>query len=101
VYGEPRAPSDLAATADAHFAAWERLYAALGDGATRGETSRVLAYRHFQDAIVYAARAERAAALRSIALAERHAPDAREVVRLRAALGRGRGPVDVDAIQPR
>ncbi len=100
VHGEPRAPADLAATADAHFQKWERLYARLGQGATRGETNRLLAYRHFQDAIVYASRGERESAGRSVALAERHAPRAREIVRLRAALGRGRGSVDVDAIQP-
>jgi hypothetical protein len=90
------ADTDVARGARVREAILERLYADLGDQVgTSRETREQLVWLHYMDAIFFARVGAREAAQASVARGLALAPEAAELLALRAALAEGEGPIDV------
>jgi hypothetical protein len=98
---EPLGLADLTLAAPGHFARWDEIMAVLGPEAQNEQTQRVLLWRLYIDALLFAQRGERAAADEAASRALRLVPNLPDLVRLREALGQGEGRLDVTPFLPR
>jgi hypothetical protein len=90
------ADTDVARGARVREAILERLYADVGDQlATSEETRAQLVWLHYMDALFFARVGAREPAQHAVARGLALAPEAAELVALRAALAEGEGPIDV------
>ncbi len=97
--GEPTTLAAVRGTAPLHFNAVDALEQALArepGGDTEARVAEYLLWRHYNDAIFFAARGARAEARASVQRALARSPRARELVGLRDALAiEAEGPLDV------
>lgn len=96
---EPLGASDLRLAVPAHDAAWEELLVAVGPSPD-DQTSRVLLWRSYVDALLLARRGEREAATAAAERGLRLAPGTPELSALVAALSDGEGRLDVGPFLP-
>ena len=87
--------TDVREAAGVHAAAIDRLYAHLGDDARETETKNQLLWRHYVDALYFAAVGSRDAGREAVRRGLAIQPEARELVLLERALSEGSGPLDV------
>ncbi len=97
---EPLGITDLRMATPDHFARWDELLAHLGDGAREEQTMRVLLWRLYVDALLFAQRGERDASGEAILRALQLMPDIPELIELQRALGEGTGQLDVTPFLP-
>jgi hypothetical protein len=98
---EPLSLTDVTLAAPDHFARWDELMAVLGPQALDEQTKRVLLWRLYLDALLFAQRGERAAATEAATRALRLVPESPELQRLQQALPQGEGRLDVTPFLPR
>jgi hypothetical protein len=98
---EPLSLTDVTLAAPDHFARWDELLALLGPLARDEQTKRVLLWRTYLDALLFAQRGERAAATEAAARGLRLEPGTPELERLQQALAEGEGRLDVTPFLPR
>lgn len=98
---EPLSLTDVTIAAPDHFARWDELMAVLGPLARDEQTKRVLLWRLYLDALLFAQRGERTAAAEAAARGLRLVPGAPELERLQQALAQGEGRLDVTPFLPR
>jgi len=97
---EPLSLTDVRLAVPDHIERWDRLMARLGDGAREEQTLRVLLWRTYIDALVFARRGEREGARAAVDLALTLVPSAPELLGLRLALEQGEGRVDITPFLP-
>lgn len=98
---EPMTTADVMAEAPRHFQLWKEFYHLLGNGWKEHETWRMLSWSHYQDALFFADRGDRASALKACEMALALGSEAAEIVKLKKALEEdGQGPIDVSPFLP-
>ena len=97
---EPLSLTDVRIAVPDHFARWDELIAILGDEAHDEQTRRVLLWRLYVDALLFAQRGERSAADESARRGLALAPGTPELEQLREALAQGEGRLDVTPFLP-
>jgi len=101
-FGEPVSLADLEASGEEHRARWASLSARIQPWSRDDrETRNVLLWHRYLEALLYAARGARELAYESAEAGEAAMPGATELLELRLALRRGRGPLDVTPYRPR
>lgn len=98
---EPLGLTDVRLASPDHFARWDELFALLGDDVHDEQTTRVLLWRLYIDALLFAQRGDREASLEAVRRGLSLAPSATELVQLEQALGEGEGRLDVTPFLPR
>lgn len=98
---EPLSLTDLRLASPDHFAKWDELFALLGDEVHDEQTMRVLLWRLYVDALLFAQRGEREAAGEAVQRGLSLVPGTSELVALEQALGEGEGRLDVTPFLPR
>lgn len=98
---EPLSLTDVQLAVPDHFERWDRLLDRLGDGAHEEQTLRVLLWRIYIDALLFARRGEREGARAAVDRALTLVPSAPELLGLRLALEQGEGRVDITPFLPR
>jgi hypothetical protein len=98
---EPLSTADVVAEAPKHFELWKEFYHLLGNGWKEHETWRMLSWTHYQDALFFAGRGDRASALKAIEMALALGNEAQEIKGLKKALEDGKqGPMDIAPFLP-
>lgn len=101
-FGEPVSLADLVASGDEHRAKWASLAERLRPWSRDDrETRNVLLWHRYLEALLYASRGARDLAYESAEAGEAAMPGATELLELRLALRKGRGPLDVTPFLPR